>query len=102
VRKFKAGGAATNERDEAECRNASHILTMGPAAILGARKIVQSIVDADTAPAKVASFDRLIKTVIANEPQTRARQLDENPGLWIRLHPNVRSLILPNALSASN
>jgi 6-phosphogluconolactonase/glucosamine-6-phosphate isomerase/deaminase len=102
VRKFKAGGAATNERDEAECRNASHILTLGPAAILGARKIVQSIVDADTAPAKVASFDRLIKTVIANEPQTRARQLDENPGLWIRLHPNVRSLILPNALSASN
>jgi 6-phosphogluconolactonase/glucosamine-6-phosphate isomerase/deaminase len=102
VRKFKAGGAATNDSDEAECRNASHILTLGPAAFLGARKIVQSIVDADTAPGKVASFDRLIKTVIADEPQARARQLDENPGLWIRLHPNVRSLVLPNVLSASN
>ena len=102
VRKFKAGGAATNDADEAECRNASHILTLGPAAFLGARKIVQSIVDADTAPGKVASFDRLIKTVIADEAQARARQVDENPGLWIRLHPNVRSLVLPNVLSASN
>ena len=102
VRKFKAGGAATNDADEAECRNASHILTLGPAAILGARKIVQSIVDADTAPAKVASFDRLVKTVISDEPQARAQQVDENPGLWIRLHPNVRSLVLPNVLSASN
>jgi 6-phosphogluconolactonase/glucosamine-6-phosphate isomerase/deaminase len=102
VRKFKAGGAATNDADEAECRSASHILTLGPAAILGARKIVQSIVDADTAPAKVASFDRLLKTVIADEAHTRARQVDENPGLWIRLHPNVRSLVLPNVLNGSN
>jgi 6-phosphogluconolactonase/glucosamine-6-phosphate isomerase/deaminase len=102
VRKFKAGGAATNDFDEAECRNASHILTLGPASILGARKIVQSIVDADTAPAKVASFARLIKTEIADEPQARRQQLDENPGLWIRLHPNVRSLVLPNVLNASN
>jgi len=102
VRKFKAGGAATNDTDEAECRKASHILTLGPAAILRASKIVQSIVDADTAPAKVPSFDRLVKTIISDQPQVRARQVDENPGLWIRLHPNVRSLILPNVLSASN
>jgi 6-phosphogluconolactonase/glucosamine-6-phosphate isomerase/deaminase len=101
VRKFKAGGAATSDTDEAECRNASHILTLGPAAFLGARKIVQSIVDADTAPGKVASFDRLVKTVISDEAGARARQVDENPGLWIRLHPNVRSLILPNVLSAA-
>ena len=102
VRKFKAGGASTNDTDEAECRNASHILTLGPAAILRASKIVQSIVDADTAPAKVPSFDRLVKTIISDQPQARARQVDENPGLWIRLHPNVRSLILPNVLSAWN
>ena len=84
--------------DETECRRASHILTLGPAAILGARRIVQSIVDADTAPAKRASFRRLIETEIASDVQTRQRQMDENPGLWIRLHPNVRSLILPNVL----
>jgi len=102
VRKFKAGGAATNDTDEAECRNASHILTLGPAAFLRSRKIVQSIVDADTAPAKVASFDRLVKTMISDQPQARALQVDENPGLWIRLHPNVRSLVLPNVLTASN
>jgi 6-phosphogluconolactonase/glucosamine-6-phosphate isomerase/deaminase len=98
ITKFKAGGSAVTAADEAECRNASHILTLGPAAILNAKRIVQSIVDADTAPAKPVSFRRLIETEIAADPETRRRQLDENPGLWIRLHPNVRSLILPNVL----
>jgi len=98
ITKFKAGGSAITESDEAECRRASHILTLGPAAILCARRIVQSIVDADTAPAKRASFRRLIETQIASNVETRQRQMDENPGLWIRLHPNVRSLILPNVL----
>jgi 6-phosphogluconolactonase/glucosamine-6-phosphate isomerase/deaminase len=97
--KFKAGGANVSEADEAECRRASHILTLGPAAILGAQRIVQSIVDADTAPAKVASFARLVNTDIADDPATRAQQVDENPGLWIRLHPNVRSLVLPNVVN---
>ena len=98
ITKFKAGGSAFTEADEAECRNASSILTLGPAAILSAKRIVQSIVDADTAPAKPASYRRLIETEIASDPETRQRQLDENPGLWIRLHPSVRSLILPNVL----
>ena len=87
ITKFKAGGSTFTETDEAECRNASSILTLGPAAILSARRIVQSIVDADTAPAKPASYRRLITTEIAADPETRQRQLDENPGLWIRLHP---------------
>jgi 6-phosphogluconolactonase/glucosamine-6-phosphate isomerase/deaminase len=102
VRKFKVGGAATNEADEAECRRASHILTLGPAPILRARRIVQSIVDAGTAPGKVASFDRLIRTEISKDPAERAQQLDENPGLWIRLNPNVRSLVLPDVLTGAN
>jgi 6-phosphogluconolactonase/glucosamine-6-phosphate isomerase/deaminase len=102
VKKFKVGGAATNDTDEAECRRASHILTLGPAAILRAKRIVQSIVDAGTAPGKVASFDRLIKTEISDDPSERARQLNENPGLWIRLNPNVRSLILPDVLRGAN
>src|SRR5262245_4170753 len=34
ITKFKVGGAQTNDADEAECRGASHILTLGPAAIL--------------------------------------------------------------------
>ncbi|MFN2578194.1 MAG: 6-phosphogluconolactonase [Pyrinomonadaceae bacterium] len=101
ITKFKAGGAKFSEADEAECRNATHILTLGPAAILSTKRIVQSIVDADTAPGKRAGFQRLIETEISNDAQTRARQLDENPGLWIRLHRNVRSLILPNLLTAS-
>ena len=101
ITKFKAGGAKFNEADEVECRNATHILTLGPAAILSAKRIVQSIVDADTAPPKRASFQRLIETEISDDQQTRARQLDENPGLWIRLNRNVRSLILPTLLTAS-
>jgi 6-phosphogluconolactonase/glucosamine-6-phosphate isomerase/deaminase len=98
ITKFKAGGSTCTAADETECRNASHILTLGPAAILSAKRIVQSIVDTDTAPAKPASYRRLIGTEIATDPETRRRQVDENPGLWIRLHPNVRSLILPNVL----
>jgi len=96
IKKFKAGGTAVSEADEAECRGAKHILTLGPAAILGARRIVQSIVDADTAPAKVESYRQLLHTKIADDGETRQTQFDQNPGLWLRVHPNVRSLVLPN------
>jgi len=98
INKFKAGGTVVTEADEAECRAAKHILTLGPAAILGARRIVQSIVDADTAPAKRESYRRLLTTEIAVDADAREQQFDQNPGLWLRLHPNVRSLILPNIL----
>jgi 6-phosphogluconolactonase/glucosamine-6-phosphate isomerase/deaminase len=99
IAKFKVGGSTINAEDEAECRRATHILTLGPAAILGARRIVQSVVDADTAPAKRESYRKLMETHVADDVATRARQLDANPGLWIRFHPNVRSLILPNVLT---
>jgi 6-phosphogluconolactonase/glucosamine-6-phosphate isomerase/deaminase len=99
ITKFRAGGSTVGVDDEAECRQATHILTLGPAAILGARRIVQSVVDADTAPGKRESYRRVMETQIASDVATRARQLDANPGLWIRFHANVRSLILPNVLS---
>jgi 6-phosphogluconolactonase/glucosamine-6-phosphate isomerase/deaminase len=98
INKFKAGGTIVTEADEAECRAAKHILTLGPAAILGARRIVQSIVDADTAPAKRESYRQLLTTEIAADAGTREKQFARNPGLWLRVHPNVRSLILPNVL----
>jgi 6-phosphogluconolactonase/glucosamine-6-phosphate isomerase/deaminase len=100
ISKFKAGGSAVNEEDERECRAATHILTLGPAAILGAKRLVQSIVDASTAPGKPESYRRLRMTEISSDPATRAVQLDENPGLWLRLHPNVRSLVLADVLKA--
>jgi len=96
INKFKVGGSAVSEADEEQCRNATHILTLGPAAIIGARKIVQSIVDASTAPAKRESFARLINTEISTDPTERAKQLDENPGLWIRMNPKVTSFVLPD------
>jgi 6-phosphogluconolactonase/glucosamine-6-phosphate isomerase/deaminase len=98
ITKFKVGGSEISDRDELECRAATHILTLGPAAILGAKKIVQSIVDASTAPAKRESFKRLIETEISDDARERARQTDENPGLWIRLHQNTRAFILPDVL----
>jgi len=98
INKFKVGGSEVSAEDENECRNATSILTLGPAAILGAKKIVQSIVDASTAPAKRDSFERFISTKISTDPAERERQLDENPGLWIRLHPNVTSFVLPDLL----
>jgi 6-phosphogluconolactonase/glucosamine-6-phosphate isomerase/deaminase len=98
ITKFKAGGTLVSEADEAECRAAKHILTLGPAAILSARRIVQSIVDASTAPAKRQSYKRLLETEISIDTETRKAQLDENPGLWLRLHHNVRSLILEDVL----
>jgi 6-phosphogluconolactonase/glucosamine-6-phosphate isomerase/deaminase len=100
ITKFKAGGTVVSEADETECRAAKHILTLGPAAILSARRIVQSIVDASTAPAKRPSYKRLLETEISNDTETRNAQLDENPGLWLRLHHNVRSLILEDVLEA--
>jgi 6-phosphogluconolactonase/glucosamine-6-phosphate isomerase/deaminase len=96
ISKFKVGGSEISEADENECRHATSILTLGPAAILGAKKIVQSIVDASTAPAKRESFARFISTEISTDAVERERQLDENPGLWIRLHPNVSSYVLPD------
>lgn len=99
ISKFKAGGSNVTEADEAECRAATHILTLAPAAILGARKVVQSIVDASTAPNKIPSFRRVLETEISNDLRERAQQMDENPGLWLRLHPNVRSLVLPDLLA---
>lgn len=98
IGKFKAGGSAVNERDEAETRAATHILTLAPAAILGAKRVVQSIVDASTAPAKLDSFRRVLNTEISDDLDIRTAQLDENPGLWLRLHPNVRTLVLPDLL----
>jgi 6-phosphogluconolactonase/glucosamine-6-phosphate isomerase/deaminase len=98
INKFKAGGTVVTGADEAECRAAKHILTLGPAAILSARRVVQSIVDADTAPAKRESYHQLLTTEIAADAETRETQFDQNPGLWLRVHPNVRSLILQNVL----
>jgi 6-phosphogluconolactonase/glucosamine-6-phosphate isomerase/deaminase len=99
ITKFKAGGSTVSVEDEDECRRASHILTLGPAAILGARRIVQSIVDASTAPAKRASFTRMLETELSADDAELARQVDENPGLLIRLHPDVRSYVLPDLLT---
>lgn len=99
INKFKVGGSNISADDEAECRAATHILTLGPAAILSAKRIVQSIVDADTAPAKKASYKRFLETEISDNLETRAAQMDENPGLWLRLHPNVRSLVLPDVVN---
>ena len=98
INKFKVGGSKISEADEAECRAATHILTLGPAAILSARRIVQSIVDASTAPAKRESFRRVVETELSEQADELEKQLDENPGLWIRLHPNVKALILPDVL----
>jgi 6-phosphogluconolactonase/glucosamine-6-phosphate isomerase/deaminase len=99
ISKFKVGGSTVTASDEAECRSATHILTLGPAAILKSRRIVQSIVDATTAPGKRESYRRVLGTDISTKPAQRAAQLDENPGLWLRLHGNVRSLILADVLS---
>ncbi len=99
ITKFKVGGSSVSEADETECRNASHILTLGPAAILRAKRIVQSIVDASTAPAKRESFKRMIETELSSDETELARQTDENPGLLIRLHPDVRSYVLPDLIA---
>jgi 6-phosphogluconolactonase/glucosamine-6-phosphate isomerase/deaminase len=98
INKFKAGGTIVTQADEAQCRAAKHILTLGPAAILGARRVVQSNVDADTAPAKRECYRQLLATRIAEDAETRQTQFDQNPGLWLRVHPNVRSLIRRNVL----
>ncbi|MEQ1604085.1 MAG: hypothetical protein ABL999_04385 [Pyrinomonadaceae bacterium] len=99
ISKFKVGGSVISEADETECRNAAYILTLGPAAILEAKLIVQSVVDAATAPGKKPSFKRMIETDLSDDTEKLQKQCDENPGLLIRLHPNVRSYVLPDLLA---
>ncbi|WP_026715278.1 hypothetical protein [Flavobacterium daejeonense] len=96
ISKFKAGGSLVNESDEKECRSAEYILTLGPAAILQAKKIVQSVVDADSAPAKVKTYANVLNTSLSSNKEEALQQLNTNPGLWIRLHPNTKSFVLPN------
>ncbi|WP_269235696.1 hypothetical protein [Flavobacterium flavigenum] len=96
ISKFKAGGSLVNESDEKECRSAEYILTLGPAAILQARKIIQSLVDADSAPAKVQTYKNVLTTSLSSDKNEALAQLNANPGLWIRLHPNTKSFVLPN------
>jgi len=96
ISKFKAGGSLVNENDEKECRAAQYILTLGPAAILQAKKIVQSVVDADSAPAKVKTYANVLNTKLSSNKEEALEQLNTNPGLWIRLHQNTKSFVLPN------
>lgn len=101
ITKFKAGGMPVTLEDEAQTRaTASHIMTLGPAAILGAKKLVQAVVDASTAPAKKRTFRKVLETEFSANLTERASQLDQNPGLWVRLHPHVKSFILPDVLAA--
>lgn len=99
ISKFKAGGSEISSEDEAQCRAAQYILTLGPAAILGAKKVVQSVVDADTAPAKINTYAKVRQTSLPQDEKELAGLLDANPGLWIRLHSNVNSFVLPNVIS---
>lgn len=96
ISKFKVGGSQITEADETECRSASSILTLGPAAILNSKLIVQSIVDASTAPGKKPSFRRFLETELSADRGELQRQCDENPGLLLRLHTNIRSYVLPD------
>ncbi|MES2238944.1 MAG: hypothetical protein V4497_01665 [Bacteroidota bacterium] len=96
ISKFKAGGSLVNESDEKECRSAEYILTLGPAAILKAKKIVQSVVDADSAPAKIQTYAKVLNTQLSSNKDEVVQQLNANPGLWIRLHSNTKSFVLPN------
>ncbi len=96
ISKFKAGGSVVSESDEKECRSAKYILTLGPAAILQAKKVVQSVVDAATAPAKVQTYSNVLNTTLSSNKEEAMEQLNANPGLWIRLHPNTKSFVLPD------
>lgn len=102
ISKFKAGGSEISAEDEAQCRAAQYILTLGPAAILGAKKVVQSVVDADTAPAKISTYAKVRQTSLPQDEKELAGLLDANPGLWFRLHSNVKSFVLPNVTSPNN
>jgi hypothetical protein len=48
--------------------------------------------------AMLDEYRRVLDTQLVQDAAGRAAQLDENPGLWVRLHPSVRSLVLPDLL----
>lgn len=100
ISKFKAGGVSAEEQQESEVKAAKNILTLGPGLILKANRIIQSIVDADTAPAKKKTFRKVLDTELSHDADERQKQLDENPGLWIRLNPNVLTLVTKSLLES--
>lgn len=57
---------------------------------------MQSVVDADSAPAKVQTYANVLNTTLSTDKNNALAQLNANPGLWIRLHSNVKSFVLPN------
>ena len=61
-----------------------------------AKKIVQSVVDADSAPAKIKTYANVLNTSLSSDKDEVLLQLNTNPGLWIRLHSNAKSFVLPN------
>jgi hypothetical protein len=58
--------------------------------------VVQSVVDADSAPAKIQTYANVLTTKLSTDKDQALQQLNANPGLWIRLHPNTKSFVLPN------
>ena len=42
-------------------------------------------------------FKRLIETDLSDDDVELTAQVNENPGLLIRLHPDVRSYVLPRS-----
>ena len=61
-------------------------------------RLVQSVVDASTAPAKKKTYPKVQNTKFSDDYTERAEQLNQNPGLWFRLHPRVKSFILADVL----
>jgi len=57
------------------------------------------VVDASTAPAKVQTYANVMNTPLSSDNEMAKQQLDANPGLWIRLHSNKKSFVLPDVMS---
>ena len=47
---------------------------------------------------KKISYKKVLDTPLSSSPEELADQLNQNPGLWVRLHHNVVSYILPDVM----
>ena len=80
------------------------VIATPPVALLGLEKTnlrQQAVTALRTAitSGELAPRSPLIETELSDDDAALARQTDENPGLLVRLHPDVRSYVLPDLLS---
>lgn len=100
ISRFKTDGTTVSQEDEQRLRKVKYMITLGPAAILSAKMVIQSIIDADPTSEKAHAFRKVHLTRFPEDEEKVAEMVGENPELIARIHPNLKCFALQNLFSS--